>query len=165
MLKSYHHHPAGLRTPPPESFCPYCITHCPICASQATVSPSQARALMSVSIRAWHCVIQTCSDECELSLKGWGQAESSFSCRFFPCCPSRTNWICRTGNRSLLSVSVYWSVLLSFGLVIPAETWLQETFLEPLIHLQELFSTTTVPRPRWALCVCTCSMVWLCYEV
>lgn len=74
---------------------------------------------------------------------------------FPPAYPNwRTNWICRPGSRSLLSIFLYWSALLSFGLVIPTETWLQETSLELLIPSRELFSTTTAQRPRWAFCVC-----------
>lgn len=83
-----------------------------------------------------------------------GQGESTFSCCFSPAVPNwQTNWLCRTGNRSVLSVFLYWSALLSFDLVMPTETWLQETFLELLIPSQELFSTTTVQRPRWAFYV------------
>lgn len=50
----------------------------------------------------------------------------------------------------LLNIFMHWLVCLCFGLVLPIETWLQEIFLEPLILLQELFSTTTMQRPRWA---------------
>lgn len=106
------------------------------------------RALMSMSIRVWHCVIQTCIWWMWIKFE---RIRSSGKSCFFCCCPTIINWICRTGTRSLLRFLVYWSLLMSFDLVIPAETWLRGTFLEPLIHLEELFSTTTVRRPRWAL--------------
>lgn len=70
---------------------------------------------MSVSIWAWHCVIQTCLEECKLSFKGGGQmGNSAFCC--FSLLPL-TNWL-NLQNRSfelverfgvLIGSVVFWS--------------------------------------------------------
>lgn len=61
-LNSYHHHPAGLHTPfwvtPPLSH--RSLPH--LCVPGYNLSFSGG-ALMSLSIRTWHCVIQICSDD------------------------------------------------------------------------------------------------------
>lgn len=59
------------------------------------------------------------------------------------------------GNGSLINILISSYLLVWF--VTFTETWLLETSLGPLTHLQESFSTSAVQKPRWAPRPSTCT--------
>lgn len=92
------------------------------------ILPLSAWVLMSMSIWACCCVIQTCSGEYELSLKEWGQVQSGvFSFPF-----AGPHKLIQFAEQVMWTCWVYWSVM-CLGLMMPQR-------LGSKRHLRDLWS-------------------------